>query len=68
MKPIVQISLDLTDIEEAVNTALNDYDAIFTTLKSVHFDSWISIEDGVDGMGQLKRSVGFVNRKIKHYW
>ncbi|GGG85655.1 myo-inositol catabolism protein IolH [Parapedobacter pyrenivorans] len=51
-----------------IGKGLNDYDAIFTTLKSVHFDSWISIEDGVDGMDQLKRSVDFVNRKIQQYW
>lgn len=51
-----------------IGKGLNDYDAIFTTLKSVHFDSWISIEDGVEGMDQLKRSVDFVNQKIKQYW
>lgn len=51
-----------------IGKGLNDYDAIFTTLKAVHFDSWISIEDGVDGMDQLKRSVDFVNRKIRQYW
>lgn len=51
-----------------IGKGLNDYDAIFTTLRSVGFDSWISIEDGVDGMDQLKRSVDFVNRKIGQYW
>jgi len=51
-----------------IGKGLNDYDAIFGTLKSVGFDSWISIEDGVDGMEQLKRSVDFVNRKIQQYW
>ncbi|MFC7522606.1 sugar phosphate isomerase/epimerase family protein [Parapedobacter sp. GCM10030251] len=51
-----------------IGKGLNDYDVIFGTLKSVGFDSWISIEDGVDGMEQLKRSVDFVNRKIQQYW
>lgn len=51
-----------------VGKGLNDYDAIFSQLKAVGFDSWISIEDGVDGMDQLVRSVDFVNRKIKQYW
>jgi len=51
-----------------IGKGLNDYDAIFSTLKAVQFDSWISIEDGVDGMDQLRRSVDFVNRKIKQYW
>ncbi|MCU0717019.1 MAG: sugar phosphate isomerase/epimerase, partial [Pirellula sp.] len=32
-----------------IGKGLNDYDQIFTELKRVGFDSWISIEDGVDG-------------------
>jgi len=51
-----------------IGKGLNDYDAIFTELKRVGFDGWISIEDGVDGMDQLSRSVAFVRRKIKQYW
>jgi len=51
-----------------IGKGLNDYDAIFTTLKAVRFDSWISIEDGVDGMDQLERSVSFLRRKIAQYW
>ncbi|MEX2594204.1 MAG: sugar phosphate isomerase/epimerase family protein [Anditalea sp.] len=51
-----------------VGKGLNDYDAIFTELKRVGFDNWISIEDGVDGMDQLERSVSFLNNKIKQYW
>ena len=37
----------------AIGKGLNDYDAIFAGLRSVGFDNWISIEDGVDGMDQL---------------
>ena len=51
-----------------IGKGLNDYDAIFTELKRVGFDSWISIEDGVDGMDQLERSVAFLRKKIRHYW
>ena len=51
-----------------IGQGLNDYDAIFTELKRVGFDSWISIEDGVDGMDQLARSVAFLQRKISTYW
>jgi len=98
VKPIVQVSLDLTDIKEAMEMAhtamragvdwleagtpfilaeglhgvigkgLNDYDAIFKTLKDVGFDSWISIEDGVDGMEQMHESADFLREKIKKYW
>ena len=32
------------------------------------FNSWISIEDGIDGFDQLERSVDFVNKKISEYW
>ena len=51
-----------------IGKGLNDYDAIFTELKRVGFDGWISIEDGVDGMDQLARSVTFVRNKMKTYW
>ena len=51
-----------------IGKGLNDYDAIFTELKRVGFDSWISIEDGVEGMEQLQRSVDFLKRKIAQYW
>lgn len=51
-----------------IGKGLNDYDAIFTELKSVGFDGWISIEDGVEGFDQLERSVTFLKHKISEYW
>ncbi len=51
-----------------IGKGLNDYDAIFKELKRVGFDGWISIEDGVDGMDQLERSITFVRKKINEYW
>jgi sugar phosphate isomerase/epimerase len=51
-----------------IGKGLNDYDAIFMELKRVGFHSWISIEDGVDGIEQLARSVTFLKRKIAEYW
>lgn len=51
-----------------IGKGLNDYDAIFSELKQKGFDGWISIEDGVDGMEQLERSVTFLRRKMKQYW
>ena len=51
-----------------IGKGLNDYDAIFTELKSKGFNGWISIEDGVDGMDQLERSVFFLRRKMREYW
>ena len=51
-----------------IGQGLNDYDAIFTELRDVGFDGWISIEDGVEGMGQLVRSVTFLREKMARYW
>jgi sugar phosphate isomerase/epimerase len=47
-----------------IGHGLNDYDAIFSQLKSVGFDGWISIEDGEDGMEQLRESVSFLRAKM----
>ncbi len=51
-----------------IGKGLNNYDAIFTELKKVGFNGWISIEDGVDGMDQMERSVSFLRKKMKQYW
>jgi sugar phosphate isomerase/epimerase len=51
-----------------IGKGLNDYDAIFSKLKGAGFNSWISIEDGVDGIEQLERSVAFVRRKMGQHW
>ena len=51
-----------------IGKGLNDYNAIFTELKRVGFTGWISIEDGVEGMDQLERSVAFLRLKIAEYW
>lgn len=51
-----------------IGKGLNNYDAIFAELKRVGFDGWISIEDGVEGMEQLERSVLFLRNKIGQYW
>jgi sugar phosphate isomerase/epimerase len=47
---------------------LNDYDAIFRTLAGVGFAGWISVEDGMNGLDELRRSVEFLKRKRdEHY-
>lgn len=51
-----------------IGKGLNDYDAIFGTLRAVGFDGWVSIEDGVDGMEQLAESVRFVRGKLRQHW
>ncbi|MEZ6091107.1 MAG: sugar phosphate isomerase/epimerase family protein [Pirellulaceae bacterium] len=51
-----------------IGKGLNDYDAIFSELKSKGFNSWISIEDGVEGIDQLRRSADFLRAKIAQHW
>jgi sugar phosphate isomerase/epimerase len=47
-----------------IGRGLNDYDRICSTLNSVRFNSWISIEDGMNGMEDLRESVRFLKAKI----
>ena len=51
-----------------IGKGLNDYDTIFSELKKVGFNSWISIEDGVNGMEELQESVTFLRAKMAQYW
>ena len=51
-----------------IGKGLNDYDAIFSQLRGVGFNGWVSIEDGVDGMEQLAASVRFVRAKLAQHW
>jgi sugar phosphate isomerase/epimerase len=46
----------------------NDYDAIFRILKSVNFAGWISVEDGMNGLDELARSVQFLKEKRTQYY
>jgi sugar phosphate isomerase/epimerase len=47
-----------------IGTGLNDFDAIFRILKSVGFRGWVSIEDGVNGLEELRRSVVFLREAL----
>ncbi len=47
---------------------LNDYDAIFAILARVGYGGWISIEDGMNGMGEMAESLAFLRRMVaKHF-
>lgn len=50
-----------------IGKGMNDYDAIFEHLRSVHYRGWISIEDGVNGLDELRQSVVFLRKKIAQY-
>ena len=46
----------------------NDYDAIFSILRDVGFDGWVSIEDGVNGMDEMRQSIKFLKRMRAQYF
>ena len=46
----------------------NDYDAIFRILSEVNFTGWISVEDGMNGLDELARSVEFLKKKRAQYF
>ena len=49
-------------------TGLNDYDAIFRILAEVGFNGWISVEDGMNGLDELRRSVEFLKAKRSQHF
>lgn len=70
---------ELRQIEDAVGYAailrhgeigrgMNDYDAIFSTLAAEGFDGWISLEDGMDGLDEMRRSVEFLKARVAVHW
>jgi sugar phosphate isomerase/epimerase len=51
-----------------IGRGLIDYDAIFRILARARFCGWISVEDGVNGLDELKRSVTFLqDKRSEHY-
>ena len=51
-----------------VGQGLIDYDAIFSRLARAGFTGWISIEDGMNGLDELRRSVEFLRRKTREHY
>ena len=47
---------------------LNDYDVIFSILADAGFDGWVSIEDGMNGMGEMRESINFLKRMRAKYF
>jgi len=47
---------------------LNDYDAIFRTLAAHGYRGWVSIEDGMNGMGEMAESLAFLRGKVAEYF
>lgn len=51
-----------------IGRGMNDYDAIFSALVGVGFDGWISIEDGENGIEDLRDSIRFLRGKFAKHW
>ena len=51
-----------------IGRGLNNYDKIFSMLKAEGFDGWISIEDGINGIDELRESVRFLRTKIAEHF
>ena len=47
---------------------LNDYDAIFGILADHGYSEWVSIEDGMNGMGEMAELLAFLRRMSKKYF
>jgi sugar phosphate isomerase/epimerase len=47
---------------------LNDYDAIFRILADHNYKGWVSIEDGMNGMGEMAESLAFLRKMSKKYF
>ena len=47
---------------------MNDYDAIFAMLAGVGYDGWVSIEDGMNGMEEMRESLAFLHVMREKYF
>ncbi len=47
---------------------LNDYDAIFQILRGAGYDGWVSIEDGMNGMEEMRQSLEFLHQMREKYF
>lgn len=46
----------------------NDFHAIFSILRDAGFHGWISIEDGMNGMDEMKQSVDYLKAMRRQYF
>lgn len=68
-RPGVEIGPEgITDYSQLIHgeigTGINDFERIFSILRGVGFDGWVSIEDGVNGIEELRRSAIYLAKKM----
>jgi sugar phosphate isomerase/epimerase len=51
-----------------IGKGMNNYNAIFSILKDAGFDGWVSIEDGLNGVEELRQSADFLRAKMRDYF
>jgi sugar phosphate isomerase/epimerase len=51
-----------------IGKGANNYDKIFKILKSVNYQGWVSIEDGMNGMDEMRESINFLKRMRAKYF
>jgi sugar phosphate isomerase/epimerase len=51
-----------------VGQGLNDYKQIFSILAAAGYTGWASIEDGMNGMEEMKQSIEFLQRMREKYF
>lgn len=51
-----------------IGKGLNDYDKIFSILSRSGFNGWVSIEDGVNGLDEIKESLTFLKHMRDKYY
>ena len=51
-----------------IGKGLNNYHRIFSLLKEADFQGWVSIEDGINGIEELKESLKFLREMRERYF
>lgn len=51
-----------------IGKGLNDYDTIFSILSDAGYDGWVSIEDGMNGMDEMRSSAEFLQAMREKYF
>jgi sugar phosphate isomerase/epimerase len=51
-----------------IGKGLNDYDKIFSILSRSGFNGWVSIEDGLNGLEEMKKSLIFLKHMRDKYY